>query len=96
MRHKARLVAKGFAQRFGVDYQETYSPVLRYTSIRLLIALAVKYDYMIDQMDAVTAFLQGELSEEIYIQQPESFHDATNRVCKLKKAIYGLKQSGRA
>lgn len=95
VRHKARLVAKGCSQRYGIDYTETYSPVVRHTSLRFLVALAVKNNLKIDQMDAVTAFMQGELNEEIYIEQPEGFNDGTNRVCKLNKAINGLKQSGR-
>lgn len=95
VRHKARLVAKGCSQRFGIDYQETYAPVIRYTSIRLLIAWAVKNEFKIDQMDAITAFLQGDLKDEIYLIQPELFDDKSGRVCKLKKSIYGLKQSGR-
>lgn len=95
MRYKARLVAKGCSQKYGIDYLETYSPVVRYTSIRYLISLAVKNDMKIDQMDAVSAFLQGDLGEEIYLEQPENFNDGSGRVCKLKKAIYGLKQSGR-
>lgn len=95
VRHKARLVAKGCSQKYGIDYTETYSPVVRYTSIRYLIALAVKLGLHIDQMDAVTAFLQGDLNEEIYMMQPEGRTDGTNRVCKLNKSMYGLKQSGR-
>lgn len=95
VRHKARLVAKGCSQRYGVDYVETYSPVVRHTSLRFLTALAVKNGLKIDQMDAVTAFMQGELTEEIYIEQPEGFNDGTNKVCKLNRAINGLKQSGR-
>lgn len=86
VRYKARLVAKGCSQQYGIDYQETYSPVVRYTSIRYLMALAVKNDMNIDQMDAVTAFLQGDLSEDIYMQQPESFNDGSGRVCRLKKS----------
>lgn len=95
VRHKARLVAKGCSQQFGIDYSETYSPVVRYGSIRLLIALAAQRGLEIDQMDAVTAYLQGTLDEEIYTFQPEGFDDGSGRVCKLYKAMYGLKQSGR-
>jgi transposase InsO family protein len=95
IRFKARMVAKGFIQKFGVDYEETYSPVVRYTSIRFLTALAVRKQMKIHQMDAVTAFLQGDVDKEIFIRQPEGFNDGSGRVCKLKKAIYGLKQSGR-
>ena len=92
---KARLVAKGCSQRYGIDYMETYSPVVRHTSIRFLMALAIKNKYKIHQMDVVTAYLQGDLEEEIYMQQPEKFDDGTNKVCKLKKSLYGLKQAGR-
>lgn len=95
IRYKARLVAKGCSQKCGIDYNETYSPVVRYVSIRYLIALSVKLNLKIDQMDAVTAFLQGDLTEEIYMEQPEGFGDGSGKVCRLKKAIYGLKQSGR-
>lgn len=94
-RFKARLVVKGYSQKEGIDYNETFSPVVRYTSIRFLIALAVKHNLNIDQMDAITAFLQGDLTEEIYLEQPEEFNDGTKKVCRLKKAMYGLKQSSR-
>lgn len=94
-RYKARLVAKGFAQQHGIDYEETFSPVVRNNTIRFLVAYAVENGMKIYQMDAITAFLQGELSEEIYTEQPEGFRDGTNRVCRLNKAVYGLKQAGR-
>lgn len=96
-RHKARLVIKGYSQRKGVDYEETYSPVVRHSSLRYLFAIAARLNLDIDQMDAVTAFLQGELSEEIYMEQPAYFQDTQNRtkVCRLNKALYGLKQSSR-
>lgn len=90
-RYKARLVVKGCSQREGIDYDEVYSPVVRYASIRYLISLAVQYDMDIFQLDAITAFLQGDLNEDvIYLQQPEHFGDNTNRVCRLRKSIYGL------
>lgn len=95
VRYKARLVAKGFSQRYGIDYDETYAPVVRYTSVRLLMALAASKGLKIHQMDAVTAFLQGEIEEDIYLEQPDGFNDGTGKVCKLKRAIYGLKQAGR-
>lgn len=95
VKHKARLVARGFTQRYGIDYVETYSPVARYTSIRCLIAIAARRDMEIYQMDAVTAFLQGKLTETIYMEQPEGFSDGTNKVCRLNRSIYGLKQAGR-
>lgn len=96
-RHKARLVVKGFSQREGVDYDETYSPVVRHSSLRYLFALSAKYGLSIEQMDATTAFLQGDLTEEIYMEQPPCFQksDQPKRVCRLNKALYGLKQSSR-
>lgn len=95
IRYKARFVAKGCAQKHGIDFNETYAPVVRYSSIRFLMALAVKNGLKIDQMDVTTAYLHGDLEEEIYIEQPEGFADETNRVCLLKKSLYGLKQAGR-
>lgn len=94
-RYKARLVIKGYSQVKGIDYDETYSPVARYASIRLLLAMSAKFNLIIQQMDAVTAFLQGELTEEIYMRQPEGFDDDSGKVCRLKRALYGLKQSSR-
>lgn len=94
-RFKARLVARGYAQVPGIDYYETFSPVVRHTSLRILFAIAVKNDFKIFQMDAITAFLQSELEETIYMNQPEGYADSTKRVCLLKKSIYGLKQAGR-
>lgn len=95
VRYKARLVAKGYSQQYGVDYDETFSPVVRNNTIRFLMALSVKRDLKLYQMDAETAFLQGDLTETVYMYQPEGFEDGTGRVCKLNKAIYGLKQAGR-
>lgn len=94
-RHKARLVAKGCSQKYGI-YYETYSPVVRYTSsIRLLIALAVKHGFSKSDRRSHRIYIQGHLSEEIYMEQPDGFNDGSDRVCRLKKAIYGLKQSSR-
>lgn len=95
IRYKARLVAKGCSQREGIDFVETYSPAVRYTSIRLLIAMAVKLNLKIEQMDAVTAFLHGDVHETIYMRQPEMFDDESGKVCQLSKALYGLKQASR-
>ncbi|GJR62684.1 retrotransposon protein, putative, ty1-copia subclass [Tanacetum coccineum] len=94
---KARLVAKGFTQTYGVDYEETFSPVADIRAIRILIAIAAYYDYEIWQMDVKTAFLNGHLSEEVYMEQPEGFVNPKypNHVCKLKRCIYGLKQASR-
>ena len=96
-RHKARLVAQGYSQRQGQDYEETFSPVVRFESIRTIIALAIQKGLKIHQMDVETAFLNGELTEEIYMKQPEGFVEKgrENQVCKLTKSIYGLKQSPR-
>ena len=96
-RFKARLVAQGYSQVKGVDYDEVFSPVARYTSVRSLLALANAHDLEIHQMDVKTAFLNGSLDCEIYMSQPEGFvdPDRPNHVCKLKKSIYGLKQSAR-
>ena len=96
-RYKARLVAQGYSQVKGVDYDEVFSPVARNTSVRSLLALANAHDLEIHQMDVKTAFLNGSLDCEIYMSQPEGFvdPDRPNHVCKLKKSIYGLKQSAR-
>ena len=94
-RFKGRLVAKGFAQTY--DYDETFSPVLRFSSIRALLAFAVQNDMLIHQMDVVTAFLNGKLDEEIYMHQPDGYvvQGKEHLVCRLKKSLYGLKQSPR-
>ena len=96
-RFKACLVAQGYSQSQGVDYQEVFSPVVRYSSIRALLALANVRDWEVHQMDVKTAFLQGDLDEEIYMKQPDGYidKDKPNHVCKLKKSIYGLKQAAR-
>ena len=95
--YKARLVAQGFTQTFGIDYEETFSPVADIRAIRILIAIAAYYDYEIWQMDVKTAFLNGYLDEDIYMKQPEGYvnPEFPNRVCKLNKSIYGLKQASR-
>lgn len=92
VRHKARSVAKGYSQKYGIDYEETFSPVVRTATLRIMFALAAQWGLKIHQMDAVTAFLQGDLQEAIYMDQPEGYSDDSKRVCKLNKAIYGLKQ----
>ncbi|GJZ90850.1 putative RNA-directed DNA polymerase [Tanacetum coccineum] len=95
--YKARLVAKGCTQTYGIDYEETFSPVADIRAIRILIAIAAYYDYEIWQMDVKTAFLNGRLDEDIYMEQPEGYVDPNypNGVCKLQRAIYGLKQASR-
>ncbi|GKF71034.1 retrotransposon protein, putative, ty1-copia subclass [Tanacetum coccineum] len=95
--YKAHLVAKGYTQTPRIDYEETFSPVADIRAIMILIAITAFYDYEIWQMDVKTAFLNGYLSEEVYIEQPEGFVNPKylNRVCKLKHSIYGLKQASR-
>ena len=96
-RFKARLVAQGFTQTQGVDYGEVFSPVARLAAIRSLLALANAHNWEIHQMDVNTAFLNGKLDYEVYMEQPEGFvdPDKPDYVCKLSKSLYGLKQSAR-
>ena len=96
-RLKARLVARRFSQIYGVDYLDTYAPVVKLASIRILLAIAAIYGLEIHQMDVVTAFLAGDLEEEIYMEQPEGFEVETDEdlVCLLRKGLYGLKQASR-
>ncbi|KAJ4712638.1 Retrovirus-related Pol polyprotein from transposon TNT 1-94 [Melia azedarach] len=97
IKYKARVVARGFTQREGVDYNEIFSPVVRHTSIRVLLAIVAHQDLELEQLDVKTAFLHGELEEEIYMTQPDGFQvpGKEDYVCKLKKSLYGLKQSPR-
>ncbi len=92
---KARLVARGFSQQYGIDYKETYSPVAKMKSFRILMALAVQYDLHVHQLDVKTAFLQSELKEEVYMKVPEGIQCPANKVCLLKKNLDGLKQAPR-
>ncbi|GJW81786.1 retrotransposon protein, putative, ty1-copia subclass [Tanacetum coccineum] len=93
-RYKARLVARGFTQRAGIDYNEVFSPVVRHTSIRVILALTACKDYELEQLDVKTTFLHGNLEEVIYMRQPSGYEQG-NKVCLLKKSLYGLKQSPR-
>ena len=95
-RLKARLVAKGFTQTYGLDYTETFSPVAKLNSIRIIISLAANLDWPLHQLDVKNAFLHGDLTETVYMTQPPGFESKGECVCHLKKSIYGLKQSPRA
>lgn len=95
VRYRARLVAKGFTQKEGIDFKETFSPVLRYSVLKLLFALSVKLDMKVTHYDVTTAFLNGNLEETVYMQPPPNL-SLKGKVLKLKRAIYGLKQSARA
>jgi len=93
--YKARWVVRGFEQEEGVDYNETYASVVKPMSYKALFAIAAALDLDIEQMDVKTAFLYGDIDEEIYVEQPHELSDGTGRVCRLNKALYGLKQSPR-
>ena len=92
---QARLVAKGFTQKQGIVYSDTYSPVARIAIIRLLVVLASIHKMVIHQMDVKTTFLNGDLEEEVYMQQPKEFvvFGQEKNMCKLVKSLYGLKQA---
>lgn len=97
-RFKARLVAKGFQQQDGLDYIETFSHVIKPATIRLILTLAIHYNWSLRQLDVSNAFLHGSLEEEVFMEQSPGFVDSRfpNHVCRLKKALYGLKQAPRA
>ena len=97
-RLKARLVAKGYAQTYGVDYFDTFSPVAKMTSIRLFISLSTTHNWDLHQLDMKNVFLHGDLQEEVYMEQPPGFvaQGEIGMVCRLRKSLYGLKQSLRA
>lgn len=95
-RYKARLVARGYTQVEGIDYKETFCPVIKSKSIRTLLAFSVEQDWQVHQLDITAAYLNGKLNETIFMEQPQlNLHGKTNEVCLLKKSLYGLHQSGR-
>jgi hypothetical protein len=98
VKHKARLVAKGTAQKAGIDYDEVYAPVARLDSVRLLLALAAQEGSHVHYLDVKSAFLNGDLQEEVYVTQPLGFESQgqEHKVLRLNKALYGLKQAPRA
>ncbi|KAD2805945.1 hypothetical protein E3N88_39322 [Mikania micrantha] len=97
-KHNARLVVKGYAQRKGVDYNELYAPMARWDTVRSIVAVASQRNWEIFQLDVKSVFLNGELKETVYVEQPPGFihKGEEHKVCKLKKALYGLKQAPRA
>ena len=96
-RFKTRLVAKGYTQKEGVDFNEVFSPVVKHSSIRVLLVMVALFDLELKQLDVKTTFLHGELEEQIYMHQPKGFIISRKEyhVCLLKKSLYGLKQSPR-
>ena len=90
-RYKTRLVAKGFTQEYGIDYEETFAPVARISSVRALLAVATASKWDLFKMDVKNVFLNGDLSEQVYMQPPLDLSIESNKVCHLRRALYGLK-----
>ena len=97
-RHKARFVEKGFQQRPGIDFQETFSPVIKPSTVKVVLSVAVSRHWDVRQIDVNNAFLNGILTEEVFMKQPEGFVDPAqlSAVCKLNRSLYGLRQAPRA
>ena len=87
---------RGFTQEYGIDYEETFAPVARLTSVRSLLAVAAVRHWPLFQMNVKNAFLNGDLLEEVYMQPPSGYPDSQNQVCRFRRALYGLKQTTRA
>ena len=95
--YKARLVAKGFTQTYGIDYRETFAPIAKLNIVHVLLSLTLNLEWPLYQLDVKNAFLNGELEEEVLMDAPPGFEDNFGtKVCKLKKSLYGLKQSPQA
>lgn len=94
---KARLVARGCSQKYSIDYFDTYAPVIRHSTIRMILSIAVHYNLLVHHIDIASAYLNGHLNEDVYMKQPEKFENKRypSKVCKLNKSLYGLKQAGR-
>jgi len=96
-KYKARLVAKGYSQQYGIDYNEVFAPVARWDTIRTILSLAACKEWNVYQLDVKSAFLHGELMEDVYVEQPMGYQRGdNNNVYKLRKALYGLRQAPRA
>ncbi|RDX79462.1 hypothetical protein CR513_40107, partial [Mucuna pruriens] len=97
-RYKVRLIAKGYTHTYGIDYEETFSPVTKINTVRIIISLITHFGWNLQYFDVKNVFLHGDLEEEVYMEIPPGFysHNEKNKVCKLKNALYKLKQSPRA
>lgn len=97
VRYKARIVAQGFTQCYGIDYDEVFAPVTKHTTLRVLLSLAAKKGMMLKHFDVRTAYLYGDIDEEIYMRQPPGYEVCGKEevVCRLRRSIYGLKQSAK-
>ena len=96
VRYKAQLVARGYSQEYGIDYRETFAPVIRLDALQVVLAIVAIKGWDTRQLDVKGAYLHGDLEEEIYMVQPAEFSDNTDKVCRLIHSLYGLKQSGQA
>jgi hypothetical protein len=97
-RYKARLVARGYSQTYGIDYDETFAPVAKMSTVKTLISCAANFGWSLHQLDVKNAFLHGDLQEEVYMEIPHGYSkpEMVGKVCRLRKSLYGLKQSPRA